>query len=93
MTAAPGGAKLAGVVALCLPVVLFRFLFPLPGAQAPSEALSVLEHLFIVRTLGDNLIFWLVLGAMSGAISGWTFEHSAVPDRGPQWAAADGHGP
>lgn len=89
----PRGAKLAGVVALCLPVVLFRFLFPLPGAQAPSEALSVLEHLFIVRTLGDNLIFWLVLGAMSGAISGWTFEHSAVPDRGPQWAAADGHGP
>ena len=69
----PRGAKLAGVMALCLPVVLFRYLFPLAGAQAPSEALSVLEHLFIVRTLGDNLILWLVLGA----ISGWMFEHSA----------------
>ncbi len=84
----PRGAKLAGVVALCLPIVLFRYLFPLPGAQAPSEALSVLEHLFIVRTLGDNLIFWLVLGA----ISGWMFEHSAVPDHGPQWAVANRHG-
>ena len=61
----PRGAKLAGIVALCLPIVLFRYLFPLPGAQASSEALSVLEHLFIVRTLGDNLIFWLVLGAIS----------------------------
>jgi cobalt transporter subunit CbtA len=84
----PRGAKLAGVVALCLPIVLFRYLFPLPGAQAPSEALSVLEHLFIVRTLGDNLIFWLVLGA----ISGWMFEHSAVPDRVPQWAVANRQG-
>ncbi|MGZ6242950.1 MAG: CbtA family protein [Candidatus Binataceae bacterium] len=84
----PRGAKLAGVVALCLPIVLFRYLFPLPGAQAPSEALSVLEHLFIVRTLGDNLIFWLVLGA----ISGWMFEHSAVPDHVPQWAVANRQG-
>lgn len=89
----PRGAKLAGAVALCLPIVLFRYLFPLPGAQAPSEALSALEHLFIVRTLGDNLIFWLVLGAISGAISGWTFKHSATPDHGPYWAAADDHGP
>ena len=84
----PRGAKVAGVVALCLPIVLFRYLFPLPGAQAPSEALSVLEHLFIVRTLGDNLIFWLVLGA----ISGWMFEHSAVPDHVPQWAVANRQG-
>ena len=84
----PRGAKLAGVVALCLPIVLFRYLFPLPGAQAPSEALSLLEHLFIVRTLGDNLIFWLVLGA----ISGWMFEHSAVPDHVPQWAVANRQG-
>jgi cobalt transporter subunit CbtA len=84
----PRGAKLAGVVALCLPIVLFRYLFPLPGAQAASEALSVLEHLFIVRTLGDNLIFWLVLGA----ISGWMFEHSAVPDHVPQWAVANPQG-
>jgi cobalt transporter subunit CbtA len=88
----PRGAKLAGLVALCLPIVLFRYLFPLPGAQASSEALSVLEHLFIVRTLGDNLIFWMVLGAVSGGISGWTFEHSAVPEHEPQWAVADGHG-
>jgi cobalt transporter subunit CbtA len=84
----PRGAKLAGVVALCLPIVLFRYLFPLPGAQAPSEALSLLEHLFIVRTLGDNLIFWLVLGA----ISGWMFENSAVPDHVPQWAVANRQG-
>ncbi|MGZ6227361.1 MAG: CbtA family protein [Candidatus Binataceae bacterium] len=84
----PRDAKLAGVVALCLPIVLFRYLFPLPGAQAPSEALSLLEHLFIVRTLGDNLIFWLVLGAISGSM----FEHSAVPDRVPQWAVANRQG-
>ena len=32
-----------------------------------------LEHLFIVYVLGDFLLFWLVLGALSGHL----FEHSA----------------
>jgi cobalt transporter subunit CbtA len=71
----PRGAKFAGVLLLLLPTVLFRYLFPLSGAGAPAEALSALERLFIALTLGDNLILWLVLGA----ISGWMFEHSADP--------------
>jgi cobalt transporter subunit CbtA len=68
----PKIAKAAGILLLFLPAVLFRYLFPLSGGEAPSQSLSTLEHLFIVRALADGLVFWLVLGA----ISGWIFERS-----------------
>ena len=68
----PRIAKAAGILLLFLPAVLFHYLFPLSGGEAPSQTLSTLEHLFIVRALADGLVFWLVLGA----ISGWIFERS-----------------
>jgi predicted cobalt transporter CbtA len=53
--------------------VLFRFLFSVSGSDIPSPDIYGLEHLFIVYVLGDFLLFWLVLGA----ISGWMFQSSA----------------
>jgi cobalt transporter subunit CbtA len=83
-TFGPRGAKFAGVLLLFLPILLFRYLFPLSGGETPSQALSTLERLFIMRALGDSLIFWLVLGA----ISGWMFENSADLQNGldPTWS-------
>ena len=62
----PKAAKVGGLLLLFLPSVLFRFLFSVSGNDIPSPALSALEHLFIVYVLGDFLLFWLVLGAISG---------------------------
>jgi cobalt transporter subunit CbtA len=69
----PKAAKVGGLLLLLLPSVLFRFLFSVSGSDIPSPALSALEHLFIVYVLGDFLLFWMVLGA----ISGWMFQSSA----------------
>jgi len=69
----PKAVKIGGLLLLFLPCVLFRFLIPVSGSDIPSPALSALEHLFIVYVLGDFLLFWLVLGA----ISGWMFQSSA----------------
>jgi cobalt transporter subunit CbtA len=77
LVVAPRGAKLAGVPLLILPGVLFRYLFPLASGTAASHALSTMERLFILRALGDSLIFWLILGAGSG----WLFKNSATDRR------------
>jgi len=69
----PKAAKIGGLLLLFLPSVLFRFLFSLSGSEIPSPALSALEHLFTVYVLGDFLLFWVVLGALSGHL----FEQSA----------------
>jgi predicted cobalt transporter CbtA len=69
---APSGSSFAGILLLFLPSALFRYFFPLSGGEAASQVLSTMERLFIVRALGDSLIFWLVLGA----ISGWVFKNS-----------------
>ncbi len=69
----PKAAKVGGLLLLFLPSVLFRFLFSVSGSDIPSPALSALEHLFTVYVLGDFLLFWLVLGALSGHL----FEQSA----------------
>ena len=74
---APRGLRLAGIPLLVLPSVLFRYMFPLSRGAASSHALSAMERLFIVRALGDGLIFWLVLGA----ISGWAFKNSTAAAR------------
>ena len=74
----PKAAKVGGLLLLLLPGVLFRFLFAVSGSDIPFPALSRLEHLFIVYVLGDFLLFWLVLGA----ISGWVFQSSADPRTG-----------
>jgi predicted cobalt transporter CbtA len=69
----PKAAKIGGLLLLFLPSVLFRFLFPMSGSDIPSPTLSALEHLSTVYVLGDFLLFWVVLGA----ISGWMFQNSA----------------
>jgi cobalt transporter subunit CbtA len=62
----PKTAKIGGLLLLFLPSLLFRFVFSVSGSDIPSPALSTLEHLFTVYVLGDFLLFWLVLGALSG---------------------------
>jgi predicted cobalt transporter CbtA len=69
----PKAAKIGGLLLLFLPSVLFRFLFPVSSSDIPSPDLSALQHLFSVYVLGDFLLFWLVLGALSGHL----FEQSA----------------
>ncbi len=69
----PKAAKIGGLLLLFLPSVLFRFLFPVSRSDIPSPDLSALQHLFSVYVLGDFLLFWLVLGALSGHL----FEQSA----------------
>jgi predicted cobalt transporter CbtA len=69
----PNAAKIGGLLLLLLPSVLFRLLFSESGSDIPSPALSALEHLFTVCVLGDLLLFWVVLGALSGHV----FEQSA----------------
>jgi cobalt transporter subunit CbtA len=69
----PIAAKVGGLLFLFLPSLLFRFLFSVSGSDIPSPALSTLEHLFTLYVLGDFLLFWLVLGALSGHL----FEQSA----------------
>jgi cobalt transporter subunit CbtA len=69
----PKAAKIGGLLLLFLPSVLFRLLFSVSGSDIPSPDLSALQHLFSVYVLGDFLLFWLVLGALSGHL----FEQSA----------------
>jgi cobalt transporter subunit CbtA len=68
----PKAVKVGGLLLLFMPSVLFRFLLPVSGSDIPSADIYRLEHLFIVYVLGDFLLFWLVLGA----ISGWMFQSS-----------------
>lgn len=69
----PKAAKIGGVLLLFLPSVLFRLLFSVSGSDIPSPDFSALQHLFSVYVLADFLLFWLVLGALSGHL----FEQSA----------------
>jgi predicted cobalt transporter CbtA len=62
----PKAAKVGGLLLLFLPSVLLRFLFSVSGGDITVPALSALEHLFTVCVLGDFLLFWVVLGALSG---------------------------
>ncbi|MBF6569418.1 MAG: CbtA family protein [Candidatus Binataceae bacterium] len=83
----PKVAKFGGLLLLFVPIVLFRYLFPLPNEAVPAQAVAALEHNFILLVIGDNLIFWLVLGA----ISGWMFEIACNPEgpMGAIWTRGD----
>lgn len=63
----PKAAKVGGFLLLFLP----RLLFPLAvsGSAIPSTFLSTLEHHFTVYVLGNFLLFWVALGALSGHLS------------------------
>jgi predicted cobalt transporter CbtA len=59
-------AKLAGVLFFVLPVAVFRLLSPLPAATTRSNPLALIDQAFVIRTLAGVMIFWLILGAVSG---------------------------
>jgi len=59
-------AKFAGVLVLLLPAAVFRALLSLPAPTTPLHPLALLDQDFVVRTLGGMLLFWLILGAISG---------------------------
>lgn len=63
---ARGPAKLAGVLILAAPAVVFRTLAPISPAATPSHPLAAIDQLFITRTLASMLMFWLTLGIASG---------------------------
>lgn len=73
-------AKFAGILLLTLPTLLFRAIVPLSGGDVPSQALANLEHLFVVRVLGSSLLFWLVLGGLSGHFFASSAELREVAD-------------
>lgn len=63
---ATGLAKLAGILFLVLPAIVFRKLLPIPPAATPSHSLALLDRIFVIRTLAGMLTFWLTLGIVSG---------------------------
>jgi len=62
----PRALKPGGLLLLFLPSVLFHFFFSVSASDVSSPDIYRLEHLFIVYVLGDFLLFWIVLGALSG---------------------------
>jgi cobalt transporter subunit CbtA len=79
----PKAVKTGGLLLLFLPSLLFRFLSSVSASDTPPPALYAIERVFIVYALGNFLLFWLVLGA----ISGWIFQSSANlwSGRGATW--------
>jgi cobalt transporter subunit CbtA len=59
-------AKLAGIIVLLLPAAVFRLFLSLPAPTTPLHPLALLDQAFVTRTLGCMLVFWLILGAISG---------------------------
>ena len=61
-----GLARLSGLLFLVLPGVVFRFLVPLGMPSTQLRSLALLDRAFVTRTLGMMLVFWLILGSLSG---------------------------
>ncbi|MDO8434009.1 MAG: CbtA family protein [Candidatus Binatus sp.] len=61
-----GLARLSGLLFLVLPGVVFRLLVPIPAPGTPLHSLALLNRAFVTRTLGVMLVFWLILGTLSG---------------------------
>src|SRR2546423_1607481 len=60
------GARFAGILLLLPPAVVFRGLIPIPPGNHVVASLAALEYMFVMRTLGGALLFWIVLGTLSG---------------------------
>ncbi len=58
--------RYAAILLLVAPAALLRGLFPIPPATTSFPSVAALEHVFIVRTLAGGLLFWIVLGILSG---------------------------
>jgi cobalt transporter subunit CbtA len=63
---ATGLAKLVGILFLFLPIIVFWAVLPIPPAATPSHSLALLDRAFVIRTLAGMLMFWLILGIVSG---------------------------
>ena len=61
-----GLARLSGFLFLVLPGVVFRLFVPIPAPETPLHSLALLDRAFVTRTLGVMLVFWLILGTLSG---------------------------
>ncbi|MGO9452202.1 MAG: CbtA family protein [Candidatus Binataceae bacterium] len=61
-----GLARLSGLLFLVLPGVVFRLLVPISAPTTPLGSLALLDRAFVTRTLGVMLVFWLILGTLSG---------------------------
>jgi cobalt transporter subunit CbtA len=61
-----GLARLAGILFFVIAATVFRFLLPISPATTPSHSLALLDRVFVMRTLASLLVFWLILGIVSG---------------------------
>ena len=61
-----GLARLCGLLFLVLPGVVFRVFVRLAAPSTPIHSLALLDRAFVTRTLGVMLVFWLILGTLSG---------------------------
>jgi cobalt transporter subunit CbtA len=61
-----GLAKITGILFLALPAVLFKMFLPIPPAATSTHSLAALDQVFVLETLGQMLVFWLILGTVSG---------------------------
>jgi predicted cobalt transporter CbtA len=61
-----GLAKLVGILFFFVPATVLRFVLPIAAPTTQSDSLAQLDRAFVVRTLAGMLVFWLILGAISG---------------------------
>jgi predicted cobalt transporter CbtA len=61
-----GPAKLVGVLFFVLPTGIFRVAFSLRTPTTRFNSLALIDRAFVTRTLVGMLVFWLILGALSG---------------------------
>ena len=63
-----GLARLFGLLFFVVPGVVFRLLVRLGTPSTPVPSLASIDRAFVTRTLGVMLVFWLILGALSGSL-------------------------
>ena len=68
MYKATGMGKLVGILFLFLPAIVFCAVLPIPPAVAESPPLALLDRAFVTRTLAGMLMFWSILGIVSGCL-------------------------
>jgi len=59
-------AKLGGLLLLVMPYLLFHWFVAPSGSATASPLLATLEQHFAMYVLGNFLLFWIVLGTLSG---------------------------
>ena len=59
-------SKLVGILFFFVPATVLRLLLPLTASTTQSNSLALLDQAFMIRTLLGMLVFWLILGGISG---------------------------